>query len=518
MKQEQFNQEWDLIVIGGGVTGAGVLREAVRAGLKTLLIEARDFAWGTSSRSSKLVHGGLRYLKEGKIFLTYESVRERERLLQEAPGLVEGVDFMAPVYKGVSPGRFLLEAGLSVYSFMAMKRRHKYFRRDELLKHVSRINRKGLTGGFQFMDAQVDDARLVLRLINEAVKAGGSALNYTSVREIVRNVSGDVAGVAAEDAETGKGISFSAPAVINATGAWAEGLHASPNPNRRLRPLRGSHLIFPGDALPIDRAVSFTHPADNRPVFAVPWEGVVLLGTTDMDHESDLSLEPSISRTEVQYLMEALSAVFPNMKLTTKDCIATIAGVRPVLSSGGKDPSKESREHVVWVDKGLVTITGGKLTTFRLLALDALKAARPFIKSVSPPNRKSRIFDPVSPDLSDATYPDTAAIRRLFGRYGSAAADLLENASPGDLTPIPGTYNLWAELPHAAKHENIRHLTDLLLRRVRIGILTPEGGRSCLEKVKALCAPVLGWNEQRWAEEIELYQKTWDACYSLPEI
>jgi len=209
-----IRKNWDLVIIGGGITGAGIFRETVRMDLNVLLVEQQDFAWGTSSRSSKLVHGGLRYLKEGKIFLTRDSIKERERLLKEAPGLVEPLGFWVPVYKDRGPGKWTLEAGLSVYDLIAKKRQHKFYDVQEFVKLVPHIDQKGLTGAFQFFDALVDDARLVLRLITEAIKSGGHALNYTSVETINRNDQGEVIGVTIKDVETNETKALSTSAVI----------------------------------------------------------------------------------------------------------------------------------------------------------------------------------------------------------------------------------------------------------------------------------------------------------------
>jgi len=515
---KDIKKNWDLVIIGGGITGAGILRETVRMDLDVLLVEQQDFAWGTSSRSSKLVHGGLRYLKEGKISLTRDSIKERERLLKEAPGLVESLGFMVPVYKDRGPGKWTLEAGLSIYDFIAKKRQHKFFDVQEFVKLVPHIDQKGITGAFQFFDAQVDDARLVLRLITEAIKAGGHAFNYTSVETINRNDHGQVVGVTIKDVETHETKVLSTNAVINATGCWAERLHPSPKKNLHLRPLRGSHMIFPALVLPVDKAISFIHPSDNRAVFMVPWEGAVIVGTTDLDHKEDLSIEPAITEEEVSYLTEGLHAVFPSLDISPKDCLSTIAGVRPVLSEGKLDPSEESREHVAWVDKGLVTITGGKLTTFRKLAFDALKAAKPFLPPVELPDADEPGFTQSSmvPEQDFGLSPDTW--RNLFGRYGESANDLVRTAAPQDLKTIPGTRTLWAELPYVAKNENVRHLTDLLLRRVRIGLLTTHGGREYLGRVRKLVGPVLPWDRKRWKKEISDYLDQWQHAHSLPGV
>ena len=516
MSVETLPENWDLIIIGGGITGAGILRESSRMGLRVLLAEQKDFAWGTSSRSSKLVHGGLRYLKEGRPLLTKASVEERERLLIEAPGLVEALWFLVPVYRRHGLSKWTLVAALSIYDLLARKRQHRFYEDKEFLMLAPRINKEELVGGFRFFDAQVDDARLVLRLITESVALGAHAENYLTVREIIRNSQGEVVAVAVEDTETGGTRSLSTRAVINATGSWAEKLHPSPEPKRHLRLLRGSHLVFPSWIFPISEAVSFFHAADNRPIVLIPWEGAVLLGTTDIDHKEDLSVEPSITEEEVQYLMQGLQAQFPSLDVSLKECISTFAGVRPVLSKGKLPPSKESREHVVWVNKGLVTVTGGKLTTFRRLAWGALKAARPFLPASRMTRQSGPIFSPMPGKPKEDFGLPLQVWRRLYGRYGEGANELVRMAAPEDLVPIPTTPTLWAELPFAARHEKVRHLTDLLLRRVRIGLLTPEGGKGHLGRIKRLCEPVLSWDKERWEEEVDMYLDQWRHAHALP--
>lgn len=517
MEHSPKNKNWDLIVIGGGITGAGVLREATKSGLKTLLLEQNDFAWGTSSRTSKLVHGGLRYLKEGRIFLTIESVRERERLLKEAPGLVDPIPFFMPIYGNKGPKKLVLEAGLTLYDLFALKKRHKFIQRDPFQKMEKHLDPSSLKGGFEFMDAQIDDARLVLRVIDEASQNGGSALNYTKVKKILRDSKGFVKGVVAVDTETGEESSFHTQAIINATGTWAETLHPSPQKGLHLRPLRGSHIFFSPEDLPVRHAMGLIHPADKRPLFVIPWEGAVLVGTTDIDHSQDLSQEPAIRMDEATYLMEGVNDIFPDLKISLKDALSTITGIRPVLSKGNLDPSKESREHVVWVNKGLVTITGGKLTTFRKLAWDALKAIKPFLSTSHLKGEKERVFSKTQNKFSPIPHIEEWKLKRLYGRYGNKAEIIIRKADKEDLSCIPGSMSLWAELSYAAENENIRHLSDLLLRRVRVGLVTPEGGKPHMEKIRKQLDPILPWTNEKWEKEIKQYYKIWRMSYSLPQ-
>ena len=517
MSLNNLKQNWDLIIIGGGITGAGILREARGLGLDALLLEQNDFTWGTSSRSSKLVHGGLRYLEQGRLHLTRASVIEREHLLQEAPGLVEPLEFLVPVFYHQKPGRLALKTALGLYDLIALKRGHRYYPKDRFMRLVPGVRRTGLLGGYGFFDAQADDCRLVLRLLGEAVAAGAAVLNYTRAVMVLRDENGHVKGVRARDMESGITRELTTLAVINATGVWAEGLHPLPEKKRHLRPLRGSHLILPRTVLPLTCGISFRHPADHRSVFAVPWENVILVGTTDIDHDQDLFAEPAITVKEAAYLLDGIRSVFPSGRaISASDCIATLAGVRPVLSRGKKDASKESREHVVWKDRGLVTVTGGKLTTFRCLAVDALKAARPFLPEFSENESRTPAFSPVPHRPTEDHGLSANTWRRLYGWYGNSAAMLVGAAAPDDLETIGDTAILWAELPFAAKYEWVRHLPDLLLRRVRLGLLTPGGGRRYLERIQKLCEPSLSWGPERWGVEIQAYLDLWQRFYKMP--
>lgn len=507
---------WDLVVVGGGITGAAILREASRMGYRGLLVEQGDFASGTSSRSSKLVHGGLRYIKEGKLHLTYSAVRERERLLAEAPGLVEPLNFLMPHYKAAKPKRIIMAFGLSLYDLMAGAWSHRYYP-DHLFNLLApHIRQVGLKGGFWFRDAETDDARLVLRLIFDAVAEGATALSYARCEDLLKE-GGRVCGIRLRDVLTGRAAEVRAGVVINASGVWADGLRAKVGGAPRLRPLRGSHLLFPVWRLPVAQSVSFLHPRDGRPVFAFPWEGVTLVGTTDVDHREPLDEEPSISPAEVAYLLEAVRSMFPPLDIGPGDVLSTLSGVRPVIGSGKADPSQESREYAIWSEEGLLTATGGKLTTFRLQALDVLKAARRHL----PPRGLAKRLLPSLPGRAAVLPPaaaglDPAAVRRLTGRYGAAAPALVEAARPGELEPLPGTSTLWAELRWALRAEGVVHLDDLLLRRVRAGLLLPDGGEDHLERVRDLCAQELGWDERRWKMESARYLDLWEKHYGPP--
>ena len=510
-------REWDLLVVGGGITGAGILLEAARRGLRALLVEQRDFAWGTSSRSSKLVHGGLRYLAEGQLRLTRESVREREALLREAPGLVEPQGFAFADHGAGWAQRLGFLAVLRVYDRLAGRREPHWESADGFAMLAPNVRREGLLGGVRYTDAKTDDARLVLRVLDEARSHGAAALNYVAVRGLVRE-GARVMGARLLDERSGQEHAVRARVVVNASGAWAGALAGALTGNGagpRLRPLRGSHLILPSWRLPLAQAVSLRHPEDRRPVFAFPWEGATLVGTTDVDHGEGLHLEARITRAEFDYLMAALRAAFPQLSLQDEDVIATYAGVRPVIDGGShRAPSKEKREHVVWSEPGLVSVTGGKLTTFRAIALDTLRHALPQLPGWRPDLAPQPVFAPVPLPVSRLL--PAGALRRLAGRYGASAQHLVDAAGEGELDPIPGTCTLWAELRWAARAEQVRTLGDLLLRRTRLGILLPEGGAAHLERVRAICQPELGWSDDEWLAEQAAYVASWRECHGIP--
>jgi glycerol-3-phosphate dehydrogenase len=376
----------------------------------------------------------------------------------------------------------------------------------DLLMLAPRLNLDRLTGGFWYRDARTDDARLVLRVIGEALASGAEALSRARVEELV-HVDGQVRGVMLKDLVTGKVARLTARTVVNATGAWADRLRARVDGKPVIRPLRGSHLIFPAWRFPVAQAVALRHPHDGRPLFAYPWEGQTLLGTTDVDHEGDLDAEPTIGAAEAEYMLGAVRAAFPGLGLSLGDAISSYAGVRPVVGTGKKDPSKESREHVIWDEKGLITVTGGKLTTFRKIARDAVKAVAVHVPELAEKKEVSRFITdtrlPAAPGL------DAAGVARLAGRYGSQAQGLVTAAQAGELERIPGTPFLWAELRWSARSERVVHLGDLMLRRVRAGLLLPEGGVEHLPRVRAVCQRELGWDDARWEQEEEQYLHDW---------
>ena len=507
--------KWDLLVIGGGITGAGILREAAARGLSAALIEQRDFAWGTSSRSSKMVHGGLRYLSAGQIKLTYACLQERERLLRELPGLVDPMGFIFGHYEGRRPGRRLLKVLMAAYDLMARSWNNRFYPAHEVLLLAPRISQRGLKGGTRFQDAVTDDARLVMRVIQDARQYGALALNYVAAEDPI--IERDrVCGVTLRDDLTGSRAEVGAKVVVNATGAWADRMRIRVGGSRAIRPLRGSHLLFPFWRLPTAQALTLFHPRDGRPVFFLPWEGATLVGNTDLDHEGEPDLEARITSKEVDYLLELVQYQFPGLGIGPDDVLSTYAGVRPVIGTGKRNPSREKREQQIWVEKGLISMSGGKLTSFRLMALDVLRRAARIHGSISIEEKgvPHPLETPVSgPALREL---DCTIQRRLLGRYGPLADEVIRVAGEKDLTRIPESNVLWAEVRWGAKSEDVVHLEDLLLRRTRLGLLLPEGGARIFPRIKTICREELGWNDERWEQEEENYRALWRRCYSLP--
>jgi len=512
---DDLSTPWDLVVVGGGITGAGILAEAVRRGYRALLVEAKDFGYGTSSRSSKMVHGGLRYMKQAQFHLTLESVRERDKLLQETKGLVMPLEIHGICMHGDKTPAWVFGLGLTIYDRFTQKHwKHSRLTPEETAERIAvlRENAK-LARGYHYYDAQTDDSRLVLRVIRDAVREGGQALNYAPATELLRHNDGSVAGVVIrDDASGGRTAEVPASVVINAAGIWSDQLRRSLGKKDRLRAIRGSHLVFPSDKFPLTSAMTLFHPRDNRAVFAIPWQGVVLLGTTDEDHKENLSKEPRISQSEAEYLAELLDHVFPGLELTLEDSTATFAGVRPVVDTGKRNPTKESREHALWWEDGLLTIAGGKLTTFRKMAIQAMNKAQKHLPKKPKPEKASLFSEPPEGPALEAD--EKSLWIRLQGLYGMEAQGVLES-SPERFESIQGSVSSWNELRWAAKQEGVVHLDDLLLRRLRLGLTLPDGGHSLLPRIQEELQEVLQWSPEKWEQEIQRYLKIRNENYHL---
>ena len=527
---------WDILIIGGGITGAGIAREAARRGLAVLLIEQKDFAWGTSSRSSKMVHGGLRYIASGDYKTTLLSVRERERMLSEASGLVNEMHYVMPHYKGKFPPPWIFNTLLRIYDGLAGKRYSKYFKKDAFLQLNPHIKQEKFLGASQFSDAVTDDSRLVMRVLDEAINDGAQAINYLKAESLITNEQGLVTGATLKDTsseDNGKSYDVYAKVVVSATGAWADTLRMQASKqteqsfHKQIRPSRGSHLVVSQERLPIKQAYTFLHPIDKRAVFVFPWENRTVLGTTDLDHPPLDDNEVGITNEEVDYLLAATNNLFDNVDISRKDVISSWAGVRPLISDGGDgkrvSPSKEKRDHSVWLDNNLVTVSGGKLTTFRLIALDVLKTCQQVLAFNEADSKElgslnTEVFSNQPPTNPKFTTLPKPLQQRLQGFYGLQLDALLELAHDDDLAYVTDSNTIWAEIRFAAHYEQVIHLDDLLLRRTRLGLILPDGAMSPLisNRIKQICQQELGWDEQKWQKEVERYQDLWQRYYHLP--
>ena len=531
-----WSKPWDMLIIGGGITGAGIAREAARRGLAVLLIEQKDFAWGTSSRSSKMVHGGLRYIASGDYKTTLLSVRERERMLSEAEGLVNEMHYVMPHYKGKFPPPWIFNTLLRVYDKIAGKRYFKYFKKDAFLRLNPNIKQDKFLGASQFSDAITDDSRLVMRVLDEAIHDGAHAINYLKAEPLITNEQGLVIGATLKDTASNNSnqtFDVHAKVVVSATGAWADNLRmqASNEPeqsfHKQIRPSRGSHLVVSQERLPTSQAYTFLHPADKRAVFVFPWENRTVLGTTDLDHPPLNDEEVGITSAEVDYLLAATNSLFDDTDLNREDVISTWAGVRPLIADSGNgkrvSPSKEKRDHSVWLDNNLVTVSGGKLTTFRLIALDVLAKCQEVLDLDNSATHNQAINGDQVFSKVASIHPKFATLpsdlqQRLQGFYGRKLDTLLELAHEEDLAYVTDSNTIWAEIRFAARYEQVIHLDDLLLRRTRVGLILPHGAMTPLisARLKQVCEQELGWDEQKWQQEVARYSELWQRYYHLP--
>ena len=506
-------REWDIIVIGGGITGAGILREAARLGLKALLVERNDFASGTSSHSSKLIHGGLRYFLQGQFRMMRESLKARQHLIRDGSPLVTPIGYLHTIYKDDKITPFIFETGIRTYALLhGHWKVHQRIKLSQLRMVMPGMREQDARAIFAFDESQTDDARLVLRVIREAVYSGAVARNYTSAAGLWRDAAGKVIGILATDVEDREPVALRARAVVNATGASADNIRQHIDMPSHLRPMRGSHLVIPGWRLRLARVASFFHPVNGRPIYCVPWMGVVLVGTTDVDQEPlSAGEEPHASAEEVLFLLEALQSRFPSLDLTIDDVQAVFAGIRPVVDIHTADPMKASREHVILYESGLLTVVGGKMTTFHLMALDAFEKLRQHIPDLPKARTQSTALDP----LPDMLIESELAMDWL-ARYGEASLDFLGTCAADDRLPIHGHNASRADLRWVMRHESVRHLDDLLLRRTRIGVIAHAGGSVLLPALRSIVQEELDWTDGQWDAEVERYLAGWKKTYGVP--
>jgi glycerol-3-phosphate dehydrogenase len=522
-------ERFDVLVIGGGITGAGVALDAATRGYTVALIERADFASGTSSRSSKLVHGGLRYLQNFDLGLVREALLERQINVNLAPYLVRPLRFVVPAFDGARLDR-IVGMGLNAYDVMAVDRlrrrrrrqeadwspaRHRLISGAEVTELVPALADRAPTGGYLFYDCQTDDARLVLTVLAEAERFGAVAANRLEAVELLEDV-GRACGARVRDTESGDELEIRASNVVNATGVWADRLRPAELHDEAevpvIRPSRGTHLVVEGSVLPMV-AGAIVPAGESRTIFALPWLGQTLIGTTDTDHDGDADhVRPS--EAEISYLLDAVNAFFAT-SLSASDLAGAYAGVRPLISSGdrGKSVDISRKAELYETSSGMITITGGKLTTWRRMAKQTVD------RIVEREGSDARCVTheiplgmAVAPD--DLTTAPEGAREQLAGRYGHLAHDVLAlTVNRPDLAEpiVPGRPDLLAEVAYAARREQARTVGDVLLRRTRLGLtaarrlLAPGGG--AIERVAAAMGEALGWDDARRAREADAFRE-----------
>jgi glycerol-3-phosphate dehydrogenase len=513
-------QEFDVLVVGGGVTGAGTALDAATRGLKVALVEARDFASGTSSRSSKLFHGGLRYLEQLNFGLVREALKERELMLTRiAPHLVKPVSFLYPLTHRVWE-RPYVTSGMLLYDNMGGARsvpRHKQLTKHGALKLAPGLKPSSLTGALIYYDAQADDARHTLTVTRTAAAYGATVVNSAEVTGFL-HAGERVVGATVRDVETDTEIEVRAQVVVNATGVWTDDIQTMAGGRGRfhVRASKGIHLVVPRDR--INSETGLILRTEKSVLFVIPWGTHWILGTTDTDWTLDKA-HPAASRADLEYLLEHVNSVL-SVPLTHDDIQGVYAGLRPLLSGESESTSQLSREHAVARPQpGLISIAGGKYTTYRVMAADAVDAAAEDISGDVPVSVTEHIplvgaegyqamLNQVD-RLSRRVGLPVWRLQHLLNRYGSMTDDLLALAADDEslLQPIPDAEEyLQVEIVYAATHEAALHMDDLLARRTRISIETPDRGTACAKAVAELAGRHLGWDADRIANEVESYE------------
>lgn len=522
------DEAFDLAVIGGGITGATAARDAARRGFRTALVEARDFGEGTSSRSSRLIHGGLRYLEQLEFDLVFEASQERRTLLRIAPHLVRPLEFLFPLYEEGRVGRRKLDAGMWLYDALSLFRnieRHQMLEIDELVEREPRLRTAGLLGGARYYDAQVDDARLVLANVIAAAEAGAAVANRLEATEI-RTESWPGHAVRVRDRETEDEWSIDALAILNATGPWGDrtvslaGVEDGPI----LRPTRGTHLHVTRDRVGHRHALIFESPVDGRIMFVLPWRNLTLIGTTD-DFYQGRPEDVAPTAEDVRYLLDSTNRLFPNAALEPADVLSAWAGLRPLVildpEAATESEGEVSRDFVIREEPpGMFTVAGGKLTSSRAMAEEAVDRVAAFLAKaeVKPASRcdtartalpggdvddLANLREHLATRAADLGLDESAA-GRLARAYGSRADEVLDlvrerrELSSPLLEGLPYTA---AEVVYAVHAEAARHVEDIVYRRTHVALETRDGFEAACERTARWMAGELGWDAARVAEE-----------------
>ena len=536
---EKVPEEVDVIVIGGGITGAGIVRDAARRGLRVALFEQNDIAYGTSSRSSKLIHGGLRYLEEYEFSLVFESVSERRVVLDLAPHLVNPQAFLFPVYQGSRKSLRLIDAGMWLYDGLALFRspkRHRTLKPSEVAKEEPILKREGLQGAPVYYDCSTDDSRLTLETIIDAIQNGAVVVNWTRVDALTKDDQGRVSGVVVKNARDGSLREVKAHTVINATGPWTDEVLAmsGPRTGKLLRPTKGIHIVVEREKLPVEHAVVLFHPTDDRVLFALPWGERTYVGTTDTDYEGSPGDETATLQ-DVDYLIAAANHYFPNHHLKRDDVISTWAGLRPLIAPDPKvgeiSESQVSREHQILIgEDGLITIAGGKLTTYRKMAKECVDIAVNLLKLMGklPEDIHSgqtfkfplpgAVGWPEDDDHAKVADALTKACdcdlseevsRHLIDTYGMRGLEVAKlcAADPSLLEPIvPGRVEIMAQVDFGVREELAVSVSDIMVRRTQIFFRDYDQGLGAVERVAVRMAHLIGWSDDEKEKSINDYK------------
>jgi glycerol-3-phosphate dehydrogenase len=516
----------DLLVIGGGITGAGVARDAALRGFRTALVDKGDFGAGTSSHSSRLIHGGIRYLEQGNFRLVFEASRERRVLLRIAPHLVRPLPFLFPVYRGGRVPAWKLRAGMWLYDVLATFRNvkgHRWLGPKQVRRAEPALKDRGLVGAALYWDAQTDDARLVLTIMRSAARAGALVANYAEVTSLLKP-DGRVRGAVVRDVLTGETRTVRALVVVNAGGPWVDALRqmddATASPLLRLT--KGAHVAVPRRRIGHERAVTLFSPIDGRVMFVLPWGELSYVGTTDTDADAPPDAV-RVTSSDVTYLLRSANAAFPDAHLAATDVVSVWAGLRPLLRQDKTAaPSQVSREHrLVESAQGLITIAGGKLTTYRVMARDVADrvaarlhqldgrpvAPRPPTDRLPLPGGEAAELD-VLVEGARARGVSEAAARHLVASYGSEAPAVLNlvdrDRTLGDAM-VPGRPEIWAEVAHAVEREMALRVQDVLVRRLHLFYEQADQATTVVTPIARRLKKLLGWDDVREAEELVDY-------------
>ncbi len=519
---------FDLLVIGGGITGAGIARQAAWMNISMALIEQADFASGTSSRSSKLLHGGLRYLAQGNFRLVREAVRERMAVYKAAPHLVRPLPFLFPQFEGNYPGMIRLAIGIWIYHAMIGFKSfgpHQRLSAAEIEKSIPGIRTAGLDGGYQYWDAQTDDARLTLEIILDAEALGATALNR--VRLLAARQENGLWICDVEDTSTAAEFSIRTQSVAVAVGPWMDRMARifDAEALRRMRPTQGVHILIPSARLSVPTAIVLLHPDDQRFMYAIPMESGTLIGTTDTDC-SEPAVEPTVDNDSIDYLLRAANHFFPDKKLRRDDVFSMYAGLRPLILDDDVTASKVSREHAVYqLATNVVAIGGGKLTTWRPMANDAIAQILPSLRTTDTPSKAADREYRDRPLPGGVGIADrevlagrTAEITSGYGlsmesaetvvyTYGARADAVLATAQSvaGGMKTYGRIGVLAGAFVFNVLHEHALTLDDLMRRRSRLYYTEYDQGRAVAREIAELVAPHVEWDDSRVDAEVAAY-------------